>query len=707
MIALQSNRSFQSDRTAWFERLLERSVDTIAPIAYLAELSQTSFLAVDDVSYAVLSPKLAKRGVDRRLIRREFVPLALSKDLACRRIVIIDSVNEEVARSQLRHTLIESRFPISIIETLEIVTFFADVLPAMIAQYSVTKLDFRSFPDFGSLKLYAIVSTPRSGSTFLGNLLRSIGLGNPIEHIRPWVSELFASRAPGLFDGIRFLQQLINFGRTGEIFGTKLISHVVEDILPSLTPEETSYLRELARRTKVIYLNRRSKLDQAISTLRAQKTGIWHSTDKAYQPAAYGAFPYDFDEIERTLAYYINSERKIAQLLSDCRDLIIIDYDELSSNPTRICLEIAEQLGVRARGEPVAEVEKLADNESQAMTSRFKNDAAHRNLPINFFVDTAELFSSLKKERDEQIAESERIRSGHARSRNGPYQDRHYHLIDYDCGEVPGIGGLWRGPRPRSLEPGNYLLFLGAAQTYGAYVAQPFAKQIGDRLGLDILNLSRGGVSPLFFSENVRICQLIQQARAIVVQTMAARMVPTSFFNSVGHMNLVHFKDDPTKTVIDSQAAWQRICSSQSPETIRSLVSEARAEWIASMKKIATKASGPTVLLWMSQRAPKYMTRYDDVFGLFGHFPQLVNDEMISEIRRFYTEYAEVVYQPEEEETRSAFSNAVLPVIVGGERPEEQKLRIVNSYYPTQAAHNSVTDVLLPVLSRLLQIDIK
>jgi hypothetical protein len=268
---------------------------------------------------------------------------------------------------------------------------------------------------------------------------------------------------------------------------------------------------------------------------------------------------------------------------------------------------------------------------------------------------------------------------------------------------VPGVPDLCRGPLPKSLEPGRYVLFLGAAQTYGAFAARPFATQVGERLGIEILNLGKGGVSPLFFAENPRYRELIAGARGIVVQAMAARMVPTSRFASLGNMNLMYLRDDPQRTTMDSAVMWERLRTSEPEEILLSLVAEARAAWADAMKAIAQCASGPSVLLWFSERTPDYQIGFDNHFAMFHRFPQLVDAATIDAVKPHYSAYVEAISPPgSSEPTRSAFSGVVLPVIFGGGRTHEQYLQTANHYYPTQAMHDGAADALAPALATLL-----
>jgi LPS sulfotransferase NodH len=138
-----------------------------------------------------------------------------------------------------------------------------------------------------------------------------------------------------------------------------------------------------------IYLSRRNKLDQAISSVRAANTDIWHSTHPDFQ---HQHPDYTFRKIARTLAWHIEQERRLVAQLRDVPGLIMVDYDDLVADPATICRHIAERLGVASAAEPSAQVEKMADAVSAATASRFLREAEERGLAVTPFLDTARLW---------------------------------------------------------------------------------------------------------------------------------------------------------------------------------------------------------------------------------------------------------------------------------------------------------------------------
>ncbi len=497
------------------------------------------------------------------------------------------------------------------------------------------------------------------------------------------------------------------------MFGTKLISSFLPTFWEALAPSERSYLRQVSAGADVIYLGRRNKLDQAISHLRATRSGIWHSTDaRRLTETPLEPRDFEFSELDGMLDYMKGQEiflaRQLArQALAHNRRIHVLDYDELLRDPKGQLDSISRALSLDIASGAAAKLHKLADEKSAEIVQRYLADAQEAGRLASVEVNVAELYNnelkSLQSEHEVQLKLALDIRAGHAKSRAGPYQDRHYYLIDYDCFELPGLSGMWRGPRPSSLRPGEYVLFLGAAQTFGAFVADPFSARVGRALGVGVLNLGAGGVSPLFYSSNEAIMNIVRDAGVVVVQAMAARMVPNSAMNAIDNMNLVYMRDDPNKTIMDSGVAWEKLRLGHGAEALEGLVKESRQTWAQSMIEIATRANGRSVLLWMSERPPAYTLNNNSLFGIFERFPQLIDEECLGEIKRAYSHYVEVVVPNREPApTISFFSNTVLPVIFGGSRYEEQQLQTSDSYYPTEKMHESVAEKLIPLLRTVL-----
>ena len=113
---------------------------------------------------------------------------------------------------------------------------------------------------------YAVITTPRSGSTYFCDLLESTKIaGYPLEHLRLATQELSKNCN---FNYLRLLNNLIQYRVTDNgIFGTKLISH----FLFALHKTKFDFDQIFLTIDKFIFLTRRNKLAQAVSLVIAQQ----------------------------------------------------------------------------------------------------------------------------------------------------------------------------------------------------------------------------------------------------------------------------------------------------------------------------------------------------------------------------------------------------------------------------------------------------
>jgi hypothetical protein len=94
---------------------------------------------------------------------------------------------------------------------------------------------------------------------------------------------------------------------------------------------------------------------------------------------------------------------------------------------------------------------------------------------------------------------------------------------------------LLRGPKPQNLENGKYFVCIGAAQTFGRFCEKPYPTLLQERLGIQALNLGRGGAGPSFFSkENDKLLRYINGRKFVCYTGYAGRSEGNSLFNSNG-----------------------------------------------------------------------------------------------------------------------------------------------------------------------------
>jgi len=102
----------------------------------------------------------------------------------------------------------------------------------------------------------------------------------------------------------------------------------------------------------------------------------------------------------------------------------------------------------------------------------------------------------------------------------------------------------------------------------------------------------------------------------------------------------------------------------------------------------------PAILFWFSQRPPEYDESYSDVHSLFGEFPQLVNRQMVEQIKQFSDDYVECISarglpQPLVSRFTGEAASVMHRADLGGGTQE------FNTYYPSPDMHADAADALI------------
>jgi trehalose 2-sulfotransferase len=188
-------------------------------------------------------------------------------------------------------------------------------------------------------KSYAIVTTPRSGSTYLCDLLKSTAIaGHPSEHLRLATQEL--SRYCN-FNYLKLLDNLQEYRTTkNNVFGTKLISHFLFE-LRQTKPDFKVFVQSIEQ---FILLIRKDKVAQAVSLVLAQKTEVWHlhseATKTSYQ-SQLESIAIDHNllkEVAAKVAFIEQQEAQLKKILADHKvePLLVVYEDILEDAPTQI-----------------------------------------------------------------------------------------------------------------------------------------------------------------------------------------------------------------------------------------------------------------------------------------------------------------------------------------------------------------------------------
>ena len=277
-----------------------------------------------------------------------------------------------------------------------------------------------------------------------------------------------------------------------------------------------------------------------------------------------------------------------------------------------------------------------------------------------------------------------------------PYYISDAHLMDYQVYRLPGVNALFRGP---PVESDEYVACIGAAQTFGRFVQEPFPALLSKALDIDVLNLGHGGKGPSFHLGTEGVMDYVNRAKLVVVQILSGRSQSNSLFTLDRHG--MYGTSRGQKMSADNFYNW---LLEQDAETIAEVVAETRANYVASMKKLLDAIKPPKILFWFSVRTPKYDERHEPpAWRLFGEFPQLVNAEMVAELRGHADRYVECVSRNGLPQNIVDRNGAPAEFLSHMKSPTEPVMSGENTYYPSPEMHVEAAALLAPVCRMLLR----
>ena len=254
-----------------------------------------------------------------------------------------------------------------------------NLFPALVARRQGVAL--RPMP--GKLQtrtLTMIFAPPRSGSSFVSDVVSQVTGTKIREHLRNDVIEALAS--PYRFNLAVALRNFLNLitNDAGHA-STKIISHFLQDYVG-----QAGSLKLVKRvceglDVKVIVVERDDKVAQTVSGFLAMRRGVWH-LESARDAAAIEAAPqvgYDFDRLlPRYLGY-----RHQSYVLDFAREIfpdhLLLEYgrDLEAGDAAALGQRVANFLGLPPEAgqiETKAVRAKLANEENQRLCTRFRAD---------------------------------------------------------------------------------------------------------------------------------------------------------------------------------------------------------------------------------------------------------------------------------------------------------------------------------------------
>jgi len=286
----------------------------------------------------------------------------------------------------------------------------------------------------------------------------------------------------------------------------------------------------------------------------------------------------------------------------------------------------------------------------------------------------------------------------------GDYAETDSEVVDYQiyCLEPRVVDPethaplLLRGPRPDDLAKGDYIVCIGAAQTFGRFCEQPFPTLLAKRFGLSVLNLGRGGAGPSFFTQDSnRLMEYVNGARLAVIQAMSGRSTSNSLFQSRG---LGHYRRRSDGAMLGCDEAFRALLADGPIEHVKKIVAETRESWLDEYVDLLKRIKVPKLLFWFSTRYPAYRESYANIDGLYGEFPQLVCPWMINAIRQYTDAYVECVSRkglPHYLVSRHTGERITIKDPWGGQWSQ-------NWYYPSPEMHKAAANTLEKACRKLV-----
>lgn len=248
------------------------------------------------------------------------------------------------------------------------------------------------------IQSYVICTTPRSGSTMLCKLLAATKIaGNPGSHFH----EPSISAWLGYYDleGQSFLSDQdalsavfaaaikVGKGET-DVFGLRLQHDSFTFFTDQLRLMHPTFASDRERieaafgTTQFIYLKRQDHLDQAISRLRAQQTGLWHlksdgSDLERNEPEHSGG--YERQKIEAYVQQSIvQNDEWTRWFAEESIAPLVITYAELSRHPQAVLSRVLAHIGLDKSVADTVPVQtrKLADETNSAWRARYIAETA-------------------------------------------------------------------------------------------------------------------------------------------------------------------------------------------------------------------------------------------------------------------------------------------------------------------------------------------
>lgn len=212
------------------------------------------------------------------------------------------------------------------------------------------------------------------------------------------------------------------------------------------------------------------------------------------------------------------------------------------------------------------------------------------------------------------------------------YQLEDENIVDYSLWRLPGIDIDLRGPVPE-LESDGYIVTIGAAQTFGRFVSEPYPEIISKRIGLPALNLGVSGAGPSFFVQRPKLLSIINNAKLAIVQVMSGRSSSNSLIEVQENQGIVKRVNAAADVKgVFAETAYLELLAELSPVELSELRAEIRFRALMEMQDLLRRITIPRVVFWFSDRDLDYSENLRDLSGYWGGYPHFLNGQWLEAI---------------------------------------------------------------------------
>lgn len=248
---------------------------------------------------------------------------------------------------------------------------------------------------------YIVCATPRSGSHLLAEAFQVSGMaGKPDEYFitnkqgqlqneQGNIAEIYGKKTLEAFHELVLSLGSTPNGVFGIIIQWDYLHHILRNFrsLPQYANlDDKALLDELFDKPKFIWLQRRNKIRQAISWIKARQTGVWKvQAEKSNNPQQKPELRYDYFLIEQNIKRFENAEKGWATFFQTNQiDPLVVVYEELAQNFEQTALNLLDFLNLE-RPENMQfkerKLKKQADTLNEVWTQKFlqqRKSVTHR-----------------------------------------------------------------------------------------------------------------------------------------------------------------------------------------------------------------------------------------------------------------------------------------------------------------------------------------